>query len=268
MTDAGRILSLQEVTVFRGRRCVIPSLSLNIQPGNILGVLGPNGAGKTSLLAACTGELPLGAGVIRYGEMILNPNHAACLARTRAVLPQQSQLTFNLPVDQIIRIGAYPFPEISPAQINFWFEKVVASVDLEGLVYKPYDALSGGEQQRVQFARVILQTHAIAHTKGHAYLFLDEPTASLDLRHQGRLFQTIQQLANSQTVSVFVVLHDLNMAARWCDTILLLSPDQGALFGKTADILTEETLGNVYGVDMYIQSHPLRPEELLILSDV
>jgi len=237
-------------------------------PGSILGVLGPNGAGKTSLLAACTGELPLSAGEIRYGVRGLNPKDARSLARTRAVLPQQSQLTFNLPVDQIIQIGAYPFPELSPAQIKLWFERVVECVDLDGLVHKPYNALSGGEQQRVQFARVLLQTHAIAHTQGHAYLFLDEPTASLDLRHQGRLFKTIQQLAKSQVVSIFVILHDLNLASRWCDTLLLLSPDHAPLFGKTADILTKESLRKVYGVDMQIQPHPFRPDELLILADV
>lgn len=267
LSAVSRILSLREITVSRGQRRVISSLNLTLLPGNILGVLGPNGAGKTSLLAACTGELPLSEGVIFYGEARLNPNDASSLARLRAVLPQHSQLTFNIPVEEIIRMGAYPFPEISPAQIDRWFSMVIESVDLGGLVHQPYNALSGGEQQRVQFARVVLQTYAIAHTQGHAYLFLDEPTASLDLRHQGRLFKTVQLLAKNQVASVLIVLHDLNMAARWCDTLLLLSPDHAPVFGQTADILTKETLRKVYGVDMHIQPHPYRSDELLILPD-
>ena len=267
LSAVSRILSLREITVSRGQRRVISSLNLTLQPGNILGVLGPNGAGKTSLLSACTGELPLSEGVIFYGEVRLNPNDASSLARLRAVLPQHSQLTFNLPVEHIIRMGAYPFPEISPVQVDRWFDMVVEGVELSGLVHHSYNALSGGEQQRVQFARVILQTYAIAHTQGHAYLFLDEPTASLDLRHQGRLIKTVQLLAKKQVVSVLIVLHDLNMAARWCDMLLLLSPEHAPVFGNTKDILTKETLRKVYGVDMHIQSHPFRSDELLILSD-
>ncbi len=267
MRQPDHVLILRDVAVYRGRRCVIPPLSLNLAPGDVLGVLGPNGAGKTSLLAACTGDMPVHKGEIRYGNTLLNPNDALRFARLRAVLPQQSQLSFNLPVHQIVRMGAYPFQDILPAQVLNWVEEAMDDVELLPYAGQSYSALSGGEQQRVQFARVMVQTRAIVHTRGHAYLFLDEPTASLDLRHQARLIKTVQALTKKQLVSVFVVLHDLNMAARWCDTILLLSTVHAPFQGKTAEVLTDETLRKVYGVAMHVQPHPFRPNALLILSD-
>ena len=267
MTTMAPELTLQEVSISRGSRRIIAPLNLALAPGKILGVLGPNGVGKTSLLTACTGELQVSSGVIRYGDHVLNPKDARGLSRIRAVLPQQSQLSFNLPVHQVIRMGVYPFPELSPTRVSAWFEYAVHAAEVGPYLSRSYQALSGGEQQRVQFARVLLQTLAITHTRGHAYLFLDEPTASLDLRHQARLFKEVQRLARSQSVAVFVVLHDLNLAARWCEMVLLLSPNYPAAYGKTNAILTKKSLECVYGVEMHIQPHPFRPNQLLILSE-
>ena len=278
-------LSLRNVSVFRGRQRLIDNLNLSVRAGEVLGVLGPNGSGKTSLLSACTGELPIRSGEILYGNKPLNPNDAKQLARTRAVLPQQSHLTFNLPVREIIQMGAYPFPEIGSDQVMRWMDQAVYAADLSALVDNPFNALSGGEQQRVQFARVMVQTLAIAATHGQAYMFLDEPTASLDLRHQGLLLNAVRQLAknghngNSRTseaertvdgigpIGAFVVLHDLNIAARWCDRVLLLSKHHDPVQGSPDEAFKQETLNQVYGVNLRVGPHPIRPNELLVLVD-
>jgi len=278
-------LSLHNVSVFRGRQRLIENLNLSLHAGEVLGVLGPNGSGKTSLLSACAGELPIRSGEIWYGNKQLNPNKAKQLARTRAVLPQQSHLTFNLPVREIIQMGAYPFPEIGSDQVRRWMDQAVDAADLGALVNNPFNALSGGEQQRVQFARVMLQTLAIAATHGHAYMFLDEPTASLDLRHQSLLLNAVRQLTRNSnngdsgtvegmqtvgaigSIGAFVVLHDLNIAARWCDRVLLLSKHHDPVQGPPDEAFKQETLNQVYGISLRVGPHPIRPNELLVLID-
>lgn len=260
-------LNLHEVRIQRGNRQIVQSLNLNLPVGQMLGVLGPNGAGKTSLLTACCGELALSGGHICLGQHELHHQRARQLARMRAVLPQQSRLTFNLPIAQIIQMGSYPFPEIDQVVVDRWTDEAIAIADLENHLSKPYDALSGGEQQRVQFARVLLQTWAISHTNGCAYLFLDEPTASLDLKHQSLLLRGVRQLADEGLAAVFVILHDLNLAARWCDRVLLLSENQPPMEGAPGKVMTADVLERVYGIPMRVEPHPLRQGEILILPN-
>ena len=260
-----RRICLRNVSVKRGARCVVSALSLTLEPGEWMGVLGPNGAGKSSLLSACTGELPVASGSIQLDEQTLDPNNALQLARVRAVLPQQSQLAFGLSVREIIQMGAYAFPEHSEQQVSRWCDRAVAAVDLHMHLDQPYHALSGGEQQRVQFARVMVQALAIQQASGHAYLFLDEPTASLDPRHQGLLMRVVKKLVTEENMGAMAVLHDLNMAARWCDKIVLLSPDHPPRHGPVSEMLTQETLESVYGMAMQIVRHPVRLDAWLIL---
>lgn len=260
-------LCLRDVSIRRGNRHIVDSLSLELPVGRMLGVLGPNGAGKTSLLTACCGELDITSGQIFLGKQDLHHQSAKQLARLRAVLPQQSWLTFNLPIIQIVQMGCYPFPEIDPSLVDQWTDDAIAAADLGKHLDKPFDALSGGEQQRVQFARVVTQTRAIAHTNGQAYLFLDEPTASLDLKHQSLLLKAVRALADQGSAAVLVILHDLNLAARWCDRVLLLSENDPPRQGTPAQVMTCETLAQVYGIPMRIEQHPHRAGELWVLTD-
>lgn len=258
-------LILQNVSLTRGSRCVVPPLSLALEPGELMGVLGPNGAGKSSLLSACTGELPVATGEIHLGKQPLDAKHAKQLARCRAVLPQHSHLAFNLSVREIIQMGAYAFPECSQDQIKQWCDRAVEAVELHTHVRRSYQELSGGEQQRVQFARVIVQTLAIRQVCGCAFLFLDEPTSSLDPRHQSLLMRVVKHLVTEESMAAMVVLHDLNMAARWCDKVVLLSPNQPPRNGPVREIMTKETLESVFGMAMHIVRHPLFSDEWLIL---
>lgn len=261
------VLSVRDVAVTRGQRELIKSLSLNLPVGQILGVLGPNGAGKTSLLSACSGELALASGEIECAGVEVSAATAQTLSRCRAVLPQQSTLTFNLPIRQIIEMGAYPFPEIDPSTVRRWCDGAIEQTDLHVHLSKRYDELSGGEQQRVQFSRVLVQTRAIAHVNKAACLFLDEPTSSLDLKHQSLLMTSLREIARDNLAGVFIILHDLNVAARLCDRILLLSPKFAPVYGCASEVLTENTLTQVYEVPMRVQHNPGRPNDLWIMND-
>lgn len=259
-------LCLNDVSVNRGAKKIISSVCLDLPIGQILGVLGPNGAGKTTLLSACTGEIALTHGSVHLGDQPVSRIHTAAMARQRAVLTQSSQLTFNLPVKELVQIGAYPFPEVAPVVVDQWVAQAIDIACISDFLDKSFMELSGGEQQRVQFARVVVQTLAISAVNGQAFLFLDEPTASLDLKHQGQLIRAVRHLVEHHRVAAFVILHDLNMAARWCDQILLLSPEQAPLSGSPRTVLNKANLDRAYKVEVSVCQHPSRPSDLLILT--
>lgn len=260
-------LLFHDVVINRGSRCVVPSLNLRLEPGQLLGVLGPNGAGKTSLLTACIGELALAAGTITLNNQRLEQHNAKQLSRLRAVLPQSGHLTFDLPVHELIQMGAYPFVEVSPSDVQDWTAQAIEIADVAPLINKRFTELSAGQQQRVQFARVILQTLAIKAVNGHAFLLLDEPTANLDPKHQGLLIRAVRDLVDSGQVAAFVILHDLNMAARWCDQVLLLAANQAPVLGPPSSVFTETTLKTAFDTQMLVRVHPTRPNQLLILDN-
>jgi len=260
-------LLFHDVVINRGSRCVVPTLNLRLEPGQLLGVLGPNGAGKTSLLTACVGELALAGGAIYLNNQRLEQHNAKQLARLRAVLPQSGHLTFDLPVHELVQMGAYPFVEVAQREVRRWAAQAIEIADVVPLINKRFTELSGGQQQRVQFARVMLQTLAIKAVNGHAFLLLDEPTANLDPKHQGLLIRAVRDLVNSGQVAAFVILHDLNMAARWCDQVLLLAENQAPMLGPPSSVMTEKTLKTVYDIQMLVRHHPTRPNQLLILEN-
>ena len=158
-------------------------------------------------------------------------------ARWRArVLPQKPGLGFDLGVAEVVAMGAYPFPELPPAAVEALVDRTLALADATHLRARRYPELSGGEQQRVQFARVLTQCLA-ARAEGEArYLLLDEPTASLDPRHQGELLRVAVDLARDERVGVLVILHDMNLAARWCDRLLLLGGGRAIASGPPSQV--------------------------------
>lgn len=229
----------------------------------VVAILGANGAGKSTLLTAIAGEIGF------TGEILVDGKHlkqldAAQQSRVRAVLPQKPGLDFPLSVEQIVVMGAYPFSEFSSAQVELWVVQALQEVDLLSARHQIYPQLSGGEQQRVQCARILVQCRAIAALQGHAYLLLDEPFSSLDPRHQHQLFRTIVALAHQEQVGVLVVMHDMNLAAQ-CDRVVLM--DNGTLFaqGTPAEVLTTSNLCQVFAMDLVVIPHPLHAGKLLIL---
>ncbi|OZI48169.1 heme ABC transporter ATP-binding protein [Bordetella genomosp. 5] len=256
------MLQAQGLTLMRGGRQVVADVSLQVAPGRLVGLLGANGAGKSTLLAALAGELSLRAGTVRCNGDVLAGLTPAAQARRRAVLPQQPGLSFDLGVDDVVAMGAYPFPELSPAAVRRASEAALALAGVAHLAGRRYLSLSGGEQQRVQFARVLLQCRAAS---GPRYLLLDEPTASLDPRHQLDLLAVARDLAHAGDTGVLVILHDLNLAARWCDELVLLAEGRVAAAGAPAAVLTAAHLRTAYGVQAEILPHPHAPERPLVL---
>jgi iron complex transport system ATP-binding protein len=147
-------------------------------------------------------------------------------------------------------------------------DRALDVADISHLAARRYLELSGGEQQRVQFARVVLQALARREADPQArFLLLDEPTASLDPRHQQALLSALVGLARGERMGVLVILHDVNLAASWGDRIALLCDSDIVACGDPAQVLTEENLRRVYGVDVHVMPHPRRPGRPLVVFD-
>lgn len=259
-------LAARNLTLSRGGARILTEVSLDVRPGEVVGLLGANGAGKSTLLGALAAELTPDSGHACLDGTALAALPHRQQARRRAVLPQKPGLTFDLDVREVVAMGAYPFLELPPGQVDAWVTQALELADVAHLDGRRYPELSGGEQQRVQFARVLVQCHA-ARAPGEArYLLLDEPTASLDPKHQADLLRRAWELAHAGNTGVLVILHDMNLAARWCDRLLLLSGGRGISVGTPSQVLTPANLYLAYGIDAQVIAHPLQPGRLLVLT--
>lgn len=253
------MLRAKGISVCRGTKTVLAEIDLQLVPGEVLGVLGPNGAGKSTLLGALSGELAVSAGAVLLHQKPLNdwsgPERARCLA----VLPQRSTLSFGFRVDEVVGLGRLPHAsgrEHDAAIVT----AALQAADAQHLALRSYLALSGGEQQRVHLARVLAQ---LWPGSSGQVLLLDEPTAMLDPLHQHSILQAVRQFAE-QGGAVLVILHDLNLAARYCDRLLLLADGRARLTGTPEQVLRAEPLKSVFGLDVLIQQHPDRGHPLVI----
>lgn len=276
------MLQAHGIAVQRGERQILSDIDLSLPAGQVIGVLGANGAGKSTLLAALAGELSPSAGRITLNGRPLSAWPAAELASCRAVLPQSPSLQFDLPVATVIGMGAYPHArhtrtgaprtdsrdtaQAAIAEDQRILQRVLALADVQDLYERRYRRLSGGEQQRVHLARVLYQL--LLARQGHneyRVLMLDEPTASLDPRHQLHLLSAVHTLAHEENVAALVIVHDLNLAAGCCDRLLLLGQGRVAACGTPAQVLTPDTLRQVYGVEATVLPHPNQPGRPLVV---
>ena len=174
------------------------------------------------------------------------------LARCRAKLSQESQLTFGFRVYEVIEMGR--FPHDTPGRDPEIIERCMRTVGIDGLRDRFYTSLSGGEKQRVHLARVLAQLDT--SDGGPRVLFLDEPTSALDLLHQEVALEQAHTLCQAENVGSVVVLHDLNLAAAWADRILLMKDGQIRHRGAPAEVLCTEVLREVYEIDVLVMRHP------------
>jgi iron complex transport system ATP-binding protein len=213
----------------------LAGINLDLQPGELLGVIGPNGAGKSSLLECIAGLQPYSGRIELEGED-LNRLHGLKRARRIALLPQRCQSAWALKVADVIALGRLPWGDEDAGLIKQAAEHTGVSEWLDSRV----DHLSGGEQARVWLARVLA---------GHPDIILaDEPLASLDLHYQQRVLELLRRHAQAQR-SVILSIHDLNLAAHWCDRLVLLNAGRIHAIGTPQQVLTPQAIRQVYEVE-------------------
>lgn len=254
------MLRADNLSVRRGPCTVLAGIDLQLHDGEVLGVLGPNGAGKSTLLAALSGDLPAAQGQVSLDQRPLADWSGPARAQRLAVLPQSSSLEFAFNVEQVVGMGR--LPHSSGQQED---QRIVAAAlqaaDALHLSGRNYLALSGGERQRVHLARVLAQ---VWPGGAGQILLLDEPTSMLDPLHQHTILQAVRDFAGCGA-AVLVILHDLNLAARYCDRVLLLQEGRPYVLGSPAEVLAPAPLRAVFGLDVLVQGHPERDHPLIII---
>lgn len=222
---------------------IIDDISLVVQPGETVGLLGPNGSGKSTLIRVLAGLRRPDSGQVRLGDTQIKDVPKKALARQIALVEQEVRSDLDLLVRNVIELGRIPHRQPwapTSAHDRAVIERCAELTEISDRLGQTYQTLSGGERQRVQIARALAQEPDL--------LLLDEPTNHLDVRHQLALMELIQQMP----VTSLVALHDLNLAAAYCDRIFLLQRGKIVSGGSPAEVLTRQRIADVYGVDAQV----------------
>lgn len=249
-------LTAASVSYRVGDRQILRDVSLDVAPGEVLALIGPNGAGKSTLLSLLAGDAAPSSGQITLGGRPLADYRPVELARTRAMLLQQTSVAFSYTVRQVVQMGRAPWRSTSQAEQDH--EIVAAALtdtDTAHLADRDVRTLSGGEAGRAHLARVFAQRTPL--------LLLDEPTAALDILHQEQTLIRARAYARSGA-AVIVVLHDLDLAASYADRLVLLAGGQVAAQGRPQQVCTAERLNEVYGHPIEVLTHPVTGRLLVL----
>lgn len=245
------MIEASNVSVWIGDRRIVEDVAFTARPGEVAAIVGPNGSGKTTLLKALVGDLPYSGRIAVNGrEVAAMPAREA--AGMRAVLPQATQLSFPFTVREVVRLGLMGGRSgVLAGEADRLPERALARVDLAGFGGRFYQELSGGEQQRVQLARVLCQVWAPVLEGRPRYLFLDEPVSSLDIKHQLIIMDIARDYAR-RGGGVVAILHDLNLTAMYADRILVMKRGRVAASGSPRDVLEDRLIAKVFDVDLKV----------------
>ncbi|ONF43165.1 heme ABC transporter ATP-binding protein [Marinobacter lutaoensis] len=240
------VLQARQLSVALAGKTVVEDLDLTLSAGEITVLLGPNGAGKSTLLGGLAGELPI-TGELNFGGRPMTAWAPGALARQRGVMPQRVEVNFPLTVEEVVRLGRTGGDRRADEAI---LAEVLSALSLEGLRYRKMPTLSGGEQQRVQLARVLAQ---ILDSQGPRLLLLDECTSALDPAHQQLALGLVRTLARTQGIAVLAIVHDLNLAAQFADRLVVLKAGRCVASGPAEEVLTPSMLASVYGYQARVE---------------
>jgi iron complex transport system ATP-binding protein len=231
-------------------RPVLSGVSLTVGDGEFVALCGPNGAGKSTLLRLISGALAPSNGKVALGGTPVANLPVRELARVLAVVPQETRFQFPYTVEEVIRMGRTPY-------LGYWgfegdadieaTERALADVRMESLRHRMMFQLSGGEKQRAIVGRALAQEPEL--------LLLDEPTQNLDPRHAAEIFEILRRI-HQGGISVLVVTHDLNLAARYADRMILLNNGSVEVQGRPDEVMNPEILQNLFGIEMRVVDGP------------
>ncbi|WP_237066953.1 ABC transporter ATP-binding protein [Microbulbifer guangxiensis] len=242
-------VACRELCLERQGQRVLDNLSCAFHPGELTAVIGPNGAGKSSLLQLLAGVLNASAGEVSINEQPLADFSPAARARLCAYLPQSEVPAWSVSAADLVALGLLPWGRLKDREERV--RRALGKVGGADFAQRAVTRLSGGELRRVQLARLLV---------GEAPLLIaDEPTAALDIRHQLQLLQTLRGIADSGK-TVILALHDLSLAARFCDRVILLDEGRLRAQGTPRDVFTPAMIGDVYGVSCEFRWRDGEPE--------
>jgi iron complex transport system ATP-binding protein len=250
-TQTYTTFALNDVAFHVPGRTLLHPLSLTFPSGKVTGLIGHNGSGKSTLLKMLGRHQPPSEGDILLDGQPLESWNSKAFARKVAYLPQQLPQAEGMTVRELVAIGRYPwhgalgrFGVADREKV----EEAIALVGLKSLAHRLVDSLSGGERQRAWIAMLVAQDSRC--------LLLDEPTSALDIAHQVDVLALVHRLSQQRGLTVIAVLHDINMAARYCDYLVALRGGEMIAQGTPETLMRSETLEKIYGIPMGILPHP------------
>jgi iron complex transport system ATP-binding protein len=245
------VIDVEDLTVSRGGQTVLDGVSLSASAGELVGVVGPNGAGKTTLLHTINGVLDPDAGTVRLRGQRIDELQARETARLAATVRQDTSVGFEFTVEQIVEMGRTPYhgrfgsgDDDGRAMV----ERALERTDTTRFADRPIGTVSGGQRQRVLLARALAQDTPV--------LLLDEPTASLDVNHQVRTLELVEDVVAGGKTAI-AAIHDLDLAARFCDRLVLLSGGRVLASGTPADVLDAEQVSDAYETRAAVATDPI-----------
>ena len=259
------MLSIQNISYSVGKKEIVKDISVNFLPGEFTMILGPNGSGKSTFLKLFSGEIKAKEGSVLYSDKNITDLKKEDLAKIRAVMSQQPELGFPLMVEEVVMMGRYPHFTFNPGKKDEAIcNEVIGQMNISELKERNYLTLSGGEKQRVQFARVLAQIWEMP-LQGHRYLFLDEPLTNLDINYQQEFLTIARSLTKTDTILV-AVMHDINLAVQYADKLIFLKEGEMVSYGKPLEILSEELIKKVFEVDTKIITNPVNGLPLMVYN--
>ena len=254
-------LELQGVSLGYGRNLVIRNMSFQVTPGELVGLIGPNGCGKTSLIKALSRVISPYSGKILLDGKVISSIPRGDLARLVGVVPQNPTLPEAFTAFEIVLMGRNPhlgllrYEGARDLAIVWWAMERTAT---NSLAERRMGELSGGERQRVIIARVLAQEPKA--------ILLDEPTANLDISHQVEILGLIKNMCLKENITVLVALHDLNLAAQYCDRLLLINNGQIHAEGTPWEVISPANIKEVYGTESCVYPHPVNHLPIVLVS--
>jgi iron complex transport system ATP-binding protein len=242
------MLQCRQAGVRAGGRALLAGASADLRAGRFTALLGPNGAGKSTLMSLLSGQRRPDAGEVLLDGQPLQRHPPQALALRRAVMPQESAVAFGFTVREVAELGRYPHRSRPSRDEAGIVTRALQATAVAQLGPRVFNTLSGGEKARVHLARALAQVWEPRPDGAARWLLLDEPTAALDLAHQHQVLRLLRGWAHGQGVGVVAVLHDLNLALRYADDVLVLAAGAAPRCGAAAGVLSAALIAEVWGV--------------------
>lgn len=233
-------------------KAVVDAVSFEIPKGKITSLIGPNGAGKSTVMGMISRLIAKDEGLVRFEEKDIAKWKSKELAKRLAILTQHNNIQMKLTVRELVAFGRFPYSGSRLKQEDYEIiDRAIAYMELEEFEDRFIDELSGGQRQRAYIAMAIAQDTE--------YLLLDEPTNNLDIYHATNLMRTVRKLCDDLNKTVILVLHEINYAAFYSDYICAFKNGKIAKFGAVEDVITKETLSEIYNVEFEIMNIDGKP---------
>ena len=258
------MLVANNLTYKAGSETLVQDISFTVSPGELLVILGANGAGKSTLFHMLSGDKKPAAGNVSLDGKDISSYTLSQLALMRGVVNQQNLMNMAFTAIEIVLMGRYPHYNTSTAEKDYEIaEKVMALTGVSSLANRSYLSLSGGEQQRVQLARVLAQIWDVKD----ALLLMDEPVSNLDIQYQQQTLAIAKKLAEKGFM-VVAILHDINLSAQYADRIIMLKNGKKLYDGSALEVLCGENINEVFDIHADIFTNPFTEKKFFIPKDV